>query len=741
MPIEYGASHRKMVQDVNSGVISKAPTAKGPTRGVSSGAANVYKEGRKRETYDSGENQNLVANALLKAAGDAVEYYGRKRDRAATDKAILLAGTEEGDKIIGQQQPIMDKLLWGPKVNMRLLEETTAKTRTVDFFNDVSAFMNEEGHRMDPEEFHKVVQARADELRDKYDDEDFRDTLTVGLAPKLARLARDHKVAHERYKQTTAQQTAEDKMWSAIMEADTAALKAEPQDLADAAVILREGLKPIDGMSKEAHALMVGDAVTKRLNDGDMSLYRAAMAEGYLDNMTGEQRYAITRAYDKAQLTQDADYNRVMATARAAAAAGNVALLEQTLEVLDQNPGNPVSQAARNSLFQQAHGVQDKNDKESARKVLVEQAISAEQPVAPGTTAKDTDAAVASVLRKDADSNIHYARQAAALARGETYDTSTPISERERLEWHLENPAMWEHIYKRGFKPPRIIGNLIHMVTSDAYNPEMPSGDPQTVVDGMKQLEAIRRADPSKFAQVLKSIGGDRYFDTKAMLRRYPGNPAAALYNLQQMKDRERTGGKPAYDLMDKESKAAYIDNAVDDWDGGLSDEGEADLRGRFAMDMEYYINASGGDVEAAVQRHIQALQVHSVTYEGRVLPEAKLLEHGDVRVVDVLDGYFGNSNAMDFLADEYEFPTDIDITDPAMVNIRIDPDAGPHGAVILIPSYSRQEHLSPRAAYIPIPGSADKILETDAARASADSRAAVSTHITGRGVRPAHLK
>lgn len=496
----FGQSHRQTVQDTNEGIVAPPEEGQQTTQGA----------GVKQQVDQNIGNEQRAAKALIDTAGTVGQIATKESKRREVIEGQKIGGSEEAMEYINATNDTFATKIFGPNATLRAAQETQMETATLKGNQQLRDWVEQEGHRLGPDEFDKKQKEIYEDIVGKYDDGPAKDVIANQYADKLRGAQREYEKAHEIFTQNENLNSYLDKTDVALTEAEKLLGSDDPQQQAEGTEQLDDIMKKPDNMSHEAYesALvhLAGEMIAKDQTAG----YKYLKENGAFDEMSHANKKALEQT-DRINDIKNGDAFREANTAIGnAAARGDPATVAKLAKDLQKthpeafpNGVNSVIAQAEQVAFaqQQAIALNQQERHEDFQKYM--QGGTARASLSPASLARAS---------KDAANQIGHGivrtQQEQNTASGQTEDaqgnrlpqSGDPITDEQAWEAYKADASNQSADWKaRQFDGDFALQEQMHEFSSllDIRNPDEATSE--LAQEKYKQLKEYENADPDLF--------------------------------------------------------------------------------------------------------------------------------------------------------------------------------------------------------------------------------------------------
>ena len=311
----YGQSNREIVQDTNAGLVDPP---------VTESAASQSSIEAKRVVDKNIGQEGRLASALIDTAGEFGQLAVAEKHRNERIEGAKLVADGKAEEYINATEPTFAEKLFGNKPKMRVAQEMQVQQDVNRLDDDMRTWVNEEGHKLDSDEFQKEYDKRYDEVAGKYNDNQMKDLVSATYAQNLEQTRSEHARAHDLFKQQHLRDTTM-KGWSeSAARASSELLTGDPTVQDNAMPKLATALAKPEDMSQSAYEGAAFDMALSQLAEGKPQSFAIFDSDGTFDNLTHEQQQILDEHIQINQIKNDEEFGKEMATLRNLAQSGNI---------------------------------------------------------------------------------------------------------------------------------------------------------------------------------------------------------------------------------------------------------------------------------------------------------------------------------------------------------------------------------------------------------------------------------
>lgn len=656
---DFGMPTRNATQDANQGVVNP-PTKKYVNRQQ----ATVQKE---LTSLDTGVQSlgGAIGNALVTKLGEEAQAINERRAvqavaRQGQDKAI-----NDIDK--DKKRTGWTKGLFGQNVEYRAAQQRAVQTNVQKLYNRELSSMDTRAGESPDEYSERLSNGLEKELEKFKDDKGTRDLITQAWLTKSAKLANKHYEVNYAWNQQQQRDTFADSIRATFDQFTIESSRVtNPEDALEltqqARAVFNGDTKP-EGMDDLAWRNVMNEEINNSLRSGNIGMYNAAKANGWLKDKDGSKLSHAERvkldqalsAYDTdfgndvSTLYEEAELEALQAENLDQAAGAYHALLDSIDAISSRSTLSPKAnlilarattkaQKGINSIEEARRKAQEEADKIGIKAVKeadkfyqkldrverVKNALRLKNPNDQSGAIEDIPNLKDKELEEALDLNIiedisRITGSEQLLTEGEAIKViMTDAKVAKSIAMSMKDTPVKSGLVKRSLET---FINGWHNLTDE---------DHKLNAEGVASMNAV-----AQFAQGVKgfkSMVGNSNFDKYEILRR-----GLAVGQTQEMIQRdiqkyeEAEGNRGAYAITwqtpDGTNRAQYIQNLVKDF-VGQKPYGES--LAYYQEDFDRALTIYKGDMSMARDYLRTTAQDATVTYKGIAIPNAKFLNEID---------------------------------------------------------------------------------------------------------------
>lgn len=498
----FGMSHRQTVRDVNAGRLSSDGGASAP-KGRRSGAQ--FRAATQEVGVRLPEGDQLVANALIKAAGTAGEVITREQKRKQMLEGAKMAGTEEGRAKIQEEKDTLANKLFGPNAKIRAAEERIVSDEVDRISMKLSQDLDEFGHQMDDEAWNAHVDDATAEMLDKYTDDDLKDQIAVHFAANTAPLTRERTKKREVYVQGENRRTFQN---NATTRAEAAQLdldSGDPDRQADAEARIASIFKKPEGMSDAAYHSSLADVMKNELTHLRVGMYEYAEKNGILDGMAWEDKLELQTARDMYDAKMDEKTITALSELDAMAEMGDIS---STVELARKMATKyPVLFPKGIAPYVEAAWDAATEKEAAARELTTNKSLANSGRDLSQLKPAERIEAIDGGLTDMATAELRAELAAEAKRTGQHYDPNAPVSREHIKDWLARNPEKWGRNYLAHNEKTPLVKEMIDGTLMDLGSQELTDQEAKRLDERMGALAQLHKMHPDYFSNLVDDAG------------------------------------------------------------------------------------------------------------------------------------------------------------------------------------------------------------------------------------------
>lgn len=640
MADQFGAAHRKLVQDTNEGKL--APASSPLTRSVDTSSTKL-------RTYESTiDDKDELYRGLLKLGSDFLGRVKEEKDRRDYIEGWN-RGLEEG-YLENERVPWRD-MIFGPSATMRGAQERIIHNDSTQWYNAKLKSMDDDVKYMDEDEYAAQIDEEFTKTNSQYDDPYIQSQMLKKTTTQRENLGRVFAQKRKVWVDAANSKAMSDGIKSQMDLYRTSASTGDFESLKYSVEGLKEALVGGMDLAPDAHReILTASVIDDMSNNTDGKLLDLLKQEGYYDMLDGEQKERVDMAERIMHEKVDKQYyldRRNLEDAIQAETATDEDLQRFAAQYPWERERLNKWREVRQDRVDEMNLI--RQDEALARWQLTTGDIAfADRPM------KERRKALEQETRSMAINALRVQRKEDIATGSFEGDPDADFTDEDIHNFMLENPKRFAIMYK---DHPEIkvqhIQNLISGVNHTIHSQDATLEDVEEMTRKMEALRVYENVMGDQFSNQFRDAESQqtyRVYDD--LVRRSGWNPIDAKRELQKLKD------APAFDraTIEEYEMEDMAEEVVDDfldqsdesqsWFFGLnmSPDNEELFRQTVGLRLERNLEIYKGNREMAMYATHADMRRNGVVSHGQFIPDGKTVNIQGGTIEELMTGINGNA-------------------------------------------------------------------------------------------------
>ena len=656
MADQFGASHRKLIEDTNNGKVAAAPKAPTTSVAVTGARHTVHGSDGKSQLYKS-----------LTSFGQEVVTGMAKRQQKRDYVEGFNKGLDEGFAE-NERSPLRDAI-FGPSATLRGAQERIVQNDSRRWLNARMSSMTDDIKSMDEDEYQAELTGQLQNALEDHDDPDIRAQITEMASKQFGTLARNHAQQRQVWIDVTAVQSVEDTMNAGILGMRNAQQYGDFQAQKDAQLEANEMFdQPLD-MNSDRWLETVNSVVMANLNKGDDLAFRLAEQKGIVAMMTPSEQARLESVY----AVYDKKNGRKFHTAQTS-----------LMDRINKGTANDSDLVAFKAKYPEQgkdlNTLRDDKVKQDAilaeiarqKALTIDELVSGDVKFASRSTAEQREA-VSSTFNAIADDGLR-ATRADMFDKGEyDGDMNAPFTPEQRMDFMLDNPMQFAQTWAQHpeVKTP-MVQNLATSMISDIRREDLDEQGIEVLTRRFEALKQFQALDGGNFHSQFRSEEDASTYAAYSYLVNDAGwNPINAIREMRTIGDREPIEISDYTDEIDdatKDLEDSFLDQSPESqgWWGlyNKTPDNEQVFNQELKSQLEKSLSLYKGDMSKALPAAQAVIRRNGIVSNGQFIPNGRKLDIKGGSLEDYIRGINADDEMRRQITNhESGFAADVDYT------------------------------------------------------------------------------